>query len=74
MTSSGIPFVELYRPKNFEEIVLDSLNRQILKNIIETDQQAENSCAKIVFNRALKRLAQLDRGEAQAFEEYWCQK
>ena len=22
MTSSGIPFVELYRPKNFEDIVL----------------------------------------------------
>ena len=36
MTSSGIPFVELYRPKNFEDIVLDPLNRQILKNIIET--------------------------------------
>jgi replication factor C subunit 3/5 len=36
MTSSGIPFVELYRPKNFENIVLDPLNKQILKNIIET--------------------------------------
>ena len=36
MTSSGIPFVELYRPKNFEDIVLDPLNRQILKNIIDT--------------------------------------
>jgi replication factor C subunit 3/5 len=36
MTSSGIPFVELYRPKNFENIVLDPLNRQILQNIIET--------------------------------------
>lgn len=36
MTSSGIPFVELYRPKNFENIVLDPLNRKILKNIIET--------------------------------------
>jgi DNA polymerase III delta prime subunit len=36
MTSSGIPFVELYRPKNIEEIVLDPLNKQILKNIIET--------------------------------------
>ena len=36
MTSSGIPFVELYRPKNLEEIVLDPLNKQILKNIIET--------------------------------------
>jgi len=36
MTSSGIPFVELYRPKNFEDIVLDPLNKQILKNIIDT--------------------------------------
>ena len=36
MTSSGVPFVELYRPKNFEDIVLDQLNKQILKNIIET--------------------------------------
>ena len=36
MTSSGIPLVELYRPKNFEDIVLDPLNRQILQNIIDT--------------------------------------
>jgi replication factor C subunit 3/5 len=36
MTTSGIPLVELYRPKNFEDIVLDPLNRQILKNIIDT--------------------------------------
>jgi DNA polymerase III delta prime subunit len=36
MTSSGIPFVELYRPKNLENIVLDPLNKQIIKNIIET--------------------------------------
>jgi replication factor C subunit 3/5 len=36
MSTSGIPFVELYRPKNFDNIVLDPLNRQILKNIIET--------------------------------------
>ena len=36
MTCSGIPFVEFYRPKNFDDIVLDPLNRQILKNIIET--------------------------------------
>jgi replication factor C subunit 3/5 len=33
---SGVPFVELYRPKTFENIVLDPLNKQILKNIIET--------------------------------------
>jgi replication factor C subunit 3/5 len=36
MTSSGVPWVEFYRPKIFEDIVLDPLNRQILKNIIET--------------------------------------
>jgi replication factor C subunit 3/5 len=36
MTSSGIPYVELYRPKHFEDIVLDPLNKQILKNIIES--------------------------------------
>lgn len=36
MTSSGIPYVELYRPKHFEDIVLDPLNKQILKNIIDT--------------------------------------
>jgi replication factor C subunit 3/5 len=36
MTSSGVPLVELYRPKNFEDIVLDDLNRKILRNIIET--------------------------------------
>ncbi len=33
---SGVPFVELYRPKNFDDIVLDPLNKQILKNIIES--------------------------------------
>ena len=31
MSSSGIPFVELYRPKIFEDIVLDPLNKQIEK-------------------------------------------
>ena len=36
MTTSGIPFVEAYRPKKFEDIVLDNLNKQILKNIIDT--------------------------------------
>jgi replication factor C subunit 3/5 len=34
--SSGIPFMELYRPKKFDDIVLDPLNKKILKNIIET--------------------------------------
>ena len=36
MTSNGVPWSEKYRPKIFEDIVLDPLNRQILKNIIET--------------------------------------
>lgn len=31
-----IPFVEKYRPVVFDDIVLDPLNKQILKNIIET--------------------------------------
>jgi len=31
-----IPFVEKYRPVVFDDIVLDSLNKQILRNIIET--------------------------------------
>jgi replication factor C subunit 3/5 len=36
MKTSGIPFVEKYRPVKFDEIVLDPLNKKILKNIIET--------------------------------------
>jgi replication factor C subunit 3/5 len=36
MTTSGVPWVEAFRPKNIETIVLDPLNKQILKNIIET--------------------------------------
>ena len=31
-----IPFVEKYRPIVFDDIVLDPLNKQILKNVIET--------------------------------------
>jgi len=34
--SNGIPLMEFYRPKKFEDIVLDPLNKKILKNIIET--------------------------------------
>jgi DNA polymerase III delta prime subunit len=36
MTNNGFVWVEKYRPKFFDDIVLDPLNRQILKNIIET--------------------------------------
>jgi len=35
MTSNGVPWVESYRPKYFDDIVLDPLNKKILKNIIE---------------------------------------
>ena len=34
---STIPFVELYRPTRFDDIVLDSVNKTILTNIIETE-------------------------------------
>ena len=33
---SSTVFVEKYRPTNFDDIVLDPLNKQILKNIIDT--------------------------------------
>jgi len=33
---SGIPWIERYRPTNFDNIVLDPLNRIIFNNIVET--------------------------------------
>ena len=36
MENNGIPFVEKYRPVKFDDIVLEPLNKEILKNIIET--------------------------------------
>jgi len=36
MSSNGYVWVEKYRPDNFDDIVLDPLNKQILKNIIDT--------------------------------------
>jgi replication factor C subunit 3/5 len=36
MEHSSIPLVEKYRPKFFDDIVLDPLNKKILTNIIET--------------------------------------
>ena len=36
MEHNGIPFVEKYRPVKFDDIILDPLNKQIFKNIIET--------------------------------------
>ena len=36
MINNNIPFVEKYRPTNFDNIVLDNINKTILKNIIST--------------------------------------
>jgi replication factor C subunit 3/5 len=33
---SSIPWVEFYRPSKFDDVVLDPLNKTIMKNIIET--------------------------------------
>jgi replication factor C subunit 3/5 len=35
-TMSSIPWTEAYRPTNFDDIVLDPLNKQILTNIVDT--------------------------------------
>ena len=34
-TIKNAPWVEKYRPKNFDNIVLDPINRQIFTNILE---------------------------------------
>ena len=34
---TSTPWVEKYRPSNFEDIVLDTLNKQLLKNIIDNN-------------------------------------
>lgn len=36
LNNTGVPFSEKYRPTNFDDIVLDPSNKQILSNIIET--------------------------------------
>jgi len=36
LNNGGVPFTEKYRPTNFDDIVLDPSNKQILSNIIET--------------------------------------
>ena len=36
MNSNGVPWTEAYRPKIFDNIVLDPLNKRILTNIIDT--------------------------------------
>ena len=37
MNKRCIPWVEKYRPDNFDDIVLDPINKRILKNILEND-------------------------------------
>ena len=32
----NIPWIEKYRPKSFDGIVLDKINKKIIKNIIDT--------------------------------------
>jgi replication factor C subunit 3/5 len=36
-TKAGIPWVEKYRPTQFDDIVLDPTNRKIFKNMLETN-------------------------------------
>jgi DNA polymerase III delta prime subunit len=36
MEQNFMPWVEFYRPVKFDDIILDPLNKQIFKNIIET--------------------------------------
>ena len=36
LNNESIPLVEKYRPKQFEDIVLDPINKELLKNIIDT--------------------------------------
>ena len=36
MTTASTPWVEKYRPMNFDDIVLDPLNKLMMRNIIET--------------------------------------
>ena len=36
MEQNFMPWIEFYRPVKFDDIILDPLNKQILKNIIET--------------------------------------
>lgn len=38
ITNICVPWMEKYRPKQFDHIILDPLNKKILQNIIETEQ------------------------------------
>ncbi len=37
MNKESIPWVEKYRPNVFENIILDSDNRKLFKNILDTN-------------------------------------
>ena len=37
-TEKTCPWVEKYRPTQFDDIVLDPLNREILSNVIKTNR------------------------------------
>jgi len=32
-----IPWIEKYRPKNYSDIILDDINKELFKNIIENE-------------------------------------
>ena len=46
-SAPSIPWVEKYRPSNFEDIVLDDINRQIFQNII--NDQFKNYFPNLIF-------------------------
>ena len=46
-SASSIPWVEKYRPSNFEDIVLDDINRKIFQNIIQ--KQANKYFPNLIF-------------------------
>ena len=49
-TTKNAPWVEKYRPKNFENIVLDPINRQIFTNILEKNYFPIFFADNIYFN------------------------